>query len=186
MGRTQEQIQDEWLVLRCQEADENALKALVMRWQPRFLLLASRLIGRREPAGDVVQEAWLAIIKGLSRLDDPARFASWAYRIVSNKCTDWIRRQSAGRSVRRSLLEEAENRAAPQKAGADGEAAASDVRTAVTQLDGPDQALLSLYYVHDLSVAVIAEVLEISAGTVKSRLFHARSRLKEAIERSKR
>ena len=102
MTRTHEDIQDELLVLQCQEGDGDALKALIARWQPRLARLAWRLTGESEAARDVVQDAWLAIVRGLKRLDDPARFRWWAYRIVTNKCADWIRR----RSVRRIAAQE--------------------------------------------------------------------------------
>ena len=108
MTRTHEDIQDELLVLQCQEGDGDALEALIVRWQPRLARLAWRLTGESEAARDVVQDAWLAIVRGLKRLDDPARFRWWAYRIVTNKCADWIRR----RSVRRSAAKEIRDAAA--------------------------------------------------------------------------
>ena len=78
MGRTHEDIRDELLVLHCQAGDAEALKTLIVRWQPRLVRLAWRITADPEAARDIVQDAWLAIIRGLQRLDDPALFRSWA------------------------------------------------------------------------------------------------------------
>ena len=84
MSRTHEDIQDELLVLQCQEGDGEAMKLLIARWHPRLGRLAWRLTGERDAAQDIVQEAWLAIVRGLRRVGDPARFRLWAYRVWIN------------------------------------------------------------------------------------------------------
>lgn len=81
--KQREQILDELLVLRCQAGDRAALDLLVERWNPRLLRLARRLT-QSDDADEVVQEAWLAIVRGVARLQDPALFPSWALRIASN------------------------------------------------------------------------------------------------------
>jgi RNA polymerase sigma-70 factor (ECF subfamily) len=184
MRRTHDDIQDELLVLQCQEGDADALRTLIARWQPRLGSLAWRLTGQREAARDIVQDTWLAIVRGLRRLDDPARFRSWAYRIVSNKCADWTRR----RVVRRNAATEIQNASAT--AGNDTSTAtdsADDVarlRHALAKLPQEQRAILSLHYLDGMSIAEIARVLAVPAGTVKSRLFHARGRLRQTLERN--
>ena len=69
---------DELLVLRSQDGDRGALDELVNRWQGRFFRHACRLTANPDSARDAVQEAWIAIVRGLRRLDDPARFGPWA------------------------------------------------------------------------------------------------------------
>lgn len=185
MGRTQDDIQDELLVLRCQDGDGEALRSLVARWQPRLGRLAWRLTAEREAARDIVQDAWLAIVRGLKRLDDPARFRVWAYRIVSNKCADWIRR----RSVQRSVARELRDTATTQTGGAATDRQSADdvgrLRAALDELPDEHRAVVSLHYLDGLGVAEIAAVLDVPKGTVKSRLYHARDRLKQAMERMK-
>ena len=97
--RTPEDIYDELLVMRCQDGDQDSLVALVGQWQPRLLRHAMRLTREHEAASDIVQEAWVAIVRGIRRLDDAARFAPWAYRIVTNKCADWTRRRHRQRAT---------------------------------------------------------------------------------------
>lgn len=175
-----DEIYDEWLVLRAQGRDREALGALVNRWQPRLLRHALRLTGQADAAADVLQEAWLAIVRGLRRLDDPARFPAWAYRIVTNKCADWVRRAARRRAGTRPLDEEP---AAPEPPpGPEPEIAA--LRRALGRLEPQRRAILSMFYLDEMSVRQIAEALSLPVGTVKSRLHHARHHLQEILERN--
>ena len=171
---------DELLIMRCQDGDQVALGELVDRWQGRFVGHACRMTGQPDAARDAVQEAWLAIVRSLGRLDDPARFAPWAYRIVSNKCVDWVRKQGRRRELDRELVAEKRREEKIDRTSEDGEQAR--VLEALHSLPPERQALLSLYYLDGFSVREIADILEIPAGTVKSRLFHARNELKIALE----
>jgi RNA polymerase sigma-70 factor (ECF subfamily) len=173
---------EELLVLRCQDGEERALGELVDRWQGRFVGHACRLTGRPDAASDVVQEAWIAIVRGLGGLDDPARFAPWAYRIVRNKCVDWVRRQQRRRRLGRELEENRRREEELALANGRHEPRPGRLIEALRALPPERQALLSLYYQDGLSVREIAEILEIPAGTVKSRLFQARNQLRDALE----
>ncbi len=202
MNRTPGDIQDELLVLQSQDGDADAMRTLVERWQPRLAGLAWRLTLDREAARDVVQDAWMAIVRGLRRLDDPARFRSWAYRIIANKCADWTRRRSVRRRAANDVKVDAAaaavrtNQAADEpgaqaeagRASADAEASAEGIgrlRKALADLPPEQRAILTLHYLDGLSIGEIADVLSVPPGTVKSRLFHARNRLRAEIERMK-
>jgi RNA polymerase sigma-70 factor (ECF subfamily) len=190
LNRTPDDIQDELLVLQCQEGDADAMRSLVARWQPRLSRFAWRLTLDREAARDVVQETWLAIVRGLRRIDDPARFRGWAYRIVANKCADWTRRRTVRREAARAIGHAAAIAGVEPAAVTDAiDEAAADrmrrLRTALANLPAEQRAILTLHYLDGMSVGEIAGVLSVPAGTVKSRLYHARNRLREAIERTK-
>jgi RNA polymerase sigma-70 factor (ECF subfamily) len=174
-----ERITDEWLVLRCQEGDAAAFERLVVRWQERLWRHAWRLLGNEEAAWDALQETWIAISRDLVRLRDPAAFRTWAYQIGSNKCRDWIRRER-----RRRRADEAYSgqvREAEQES-CDAEGAQASLKEALARLPGRDRAILALRYQERFDTAQIAEILRIPAGTVKSRLYHARQRLRTFLE----
>lgn len=177
--RSREDILDELLVLRTQGGDVASLDMLARRWHPKLLRHAVRLTGEPEAGADVAQEAWLAIVRGLRRLQDPARFRAWAYRIVTRKSSDWIR----SRVRRRRLNDRA---AAEPVAVANGPATepteVDQLRRAIAALPAGRQALLAMFYVEGMTVGEIAEALSIPRGTVKSRLFHARNILRETLE----
>lgn len=180
MPRSLESIYEEWLVLRSQDGEVAALKELVERWQPRLLRHAWRLSGDREAARDVAQSAWLAIVRGIRGLGDPARFGPWAYRIVTNKCADRVRRLQRQRKMTDAV---AHQRREAGDSGQTADDSADELRCALRRLTGDRRALLALHYVDGLTLPEIARALDVPLGTVKSRLHHARNELRGALER---
>jgi RNA polymerase sigma factor (sigma-70 family) len=178
MMRTRERIVDEWLVLAVQARRVDAFERLAARWQPRLLRHAWRLTGDAEGARDAVQDAWLAIARGIGRLRDPAAFGAWALRITSRRCADWVARRQ-GHRRRFADLDAAEAVAAAADPPDDDLAR---VRDAIRRLGPDERALLAMYYTEGFGVAEIAAALDIPAGTVKSRLYHARERLRAIVE----
>jgi RNA polymerase sigma-70 factor (ECF subfamily) len=175
--RSREQVVDEMLVLAAQTGRDEAFELLAKRWHPRLLRHASRLTGDADGAREAAQEAWLSIVRGLGRLHDPACFGAWALRITGRRCADWVGRRQRTRRRRSALAEESIR---PQEPS-DREGAEL-VRDALRSLDPERRALLAMFYVEGLTVAEIARVLDVPAGTVKSRLYHARERLRAALE----
>ncbi len=170
---------DELLVLRCQEGDAEAFEALVDRWQGRLWRHAWRLTGNENAAWDVLQETWIGIIRGLGRLVDAASFPAWAYQITSHKCRDLDRREHRRREATELYVEqmrhEEEETAAVEKQY-------DNLKEALERLAGSDRAILSLRYEEQFDTAEIAGILDIPEGTVKSRLFYARQRLRKYLE----
>lgn len=177
MDRDRGDVLDELLVLRCQGGDARALEILAGRWHPRVLRHAVHLTGDSEAAQDVAQETWIAIARGIRRLQDPARFRSWAYKIVVHKSRDWIRREQAGRRALHRVAE----RSDPASPGGRTEDVAR-MMAALAELPADQRTILSWFYVEEMSVREIAEALSIPEGTVKSRLYHARNALRMCLE----
>ena len=169
MSDPREQLIDEILVMDSQDGNAKAMEILVNRWQKRLWQHAKRLTGDTEAAWDITQQSWLAIIKGLRKLNDPASFKAWAYRITTNKSADWIKRKQGQRQV---ALEEVHDRQSEAESD-------SGLKELLEKLAVKKKAVLSLYYFEQLSVAEIGSALKIPAGTVKSRLSNARKELKE-------
>lgn len=178
VDRSVEQIADEILVMDCQSGRVGALEMLVSRWQKRLWRYARRMTGDSEAAWDITQESWLGIIRGIRRLNDPARFRSWAYRIVTNKASDWIKRNKAVLDTRYSTLD---TRRESSMQNPESKIPAS-LNELLEKLDMKKRVVLSLYYFEQLSVPEIAAALRIPKGTVKSRLHNARNELKELWE----
>lgn len=176
-----ERIADELLVLKSQEGDWEAFEQLVGRWQERLWRHAWRLLGQEDMAWDVLQEAWIGISRNLRRLDDAGAFAGWAYQIVSHKCRDRIRQERRRRKLIEGYWERLERR---EDESAQLDRQCAGVREALGQLSGPDRAILALRYEEGFDTAGIAAILGVPEGTVKSRLFHARQRLRALWEQS--
>ncbi len=181
MNRESERIYDEYLVAAAVTGDQPALSRLVARWQPRLLRHAWRLLGDPERAKDMVQEAWVEILRGLGRLDDVAAFPAWAYRIATRRCQRDFHRK--GREPFEAVDDEFEGSA--QTGDSDsGEFTAelSVVMAAIGTLPGPQRAALALFYIDELSVAEIAIATDVPPGTVKTRLMHARRKVRAILE----
>ena len=180
MTRTPEQIFNELLVLRCQDGESRAFGELIELWHERLWRHARRLTTDPSLADDAMQDAWMAIVRGIGRLGDPALFRPWAFRIVTYKSTDLLRR----RSRRRDLDAKIASGSIPDSVVLeDDPPEIAGLRSAMAVLPSDRRALLALHYLEELSVAEIAVVLGIPEGTVKSRLFNARRALKKALER---
>lgn len=177
MKNPRDQLLDEMLVMRCQDGSTQAMQVLARRWQRRLWRYAMRLTGRDETAWDITQEAWMAIIKGIRRLQDPAMFASWALRIIRNKSADHWRRVGQRRRLTEGAAEQQ-----PNGEGGDSNDRTQALRRALRRLSVDRRELLSLRYEQDLGICAIARILGIPPGTVKSRLHHAREELKLKLE----
>jgi RNA polymerase sigma-70 factor, ECF subfamily len=175
-----QRITDELLVLRCQEGDAAAFEELVGHWQERLWRHAWRLTGDENAAWDVLQEAWLGISRGLRRLDEPGAFPGWAYQIVSHKCRDWLRRQRRQRWLVAQYGEQVQESYDPHQA----DEQYASLKEALAHLSGADRAIVSLRYEDQFDTAEIAAILGVPEGTVKSRLFYARKRLRNFLEDS--
>jgi RNA polymerase sigma-70 factor (ECF subfamily) len=174
MSGVTDQLIDEILVMDCQSGSVKALEILVSRWQKRLWHYACRLTGQPEAAWDVTQESWLGIVRGIYRLNDPARFRPWAYRIVTNKAHDWIRKNARTPKVQAGGITEQQSRSKPQSSET-----LSDLHDIMRRLSAQSRDVLTLYYLEEFGLAEVASILRIPKGTVKSRLASARKELKE-------
>ena len=177
MDNARERVIDELLVMRCQEGGREAFDLLVRRWQRRLWHYARRLTGNSDAAWDVTQETWIAILRQIRKLSDPAWFAAWAYRIVRNKCADHARKAGRRRKLAEALAERQRANDDPPREGP-----GDTVADALRRLPVDRQELLALKYGADLNIIEIALVLGIPAGTVKSRLDTAREQLRRILE----
>lgn len=181
MRRHKERILDEFLAASARSGDRNAFDKLAERWHGKLYAHACRLTGDQELARDVVQEGWSDIARGLSRLNDTAAFPAWAYRIVTRRAADTIRSTQRTRRL-------AEAYAAEPKAQSEGSEAIEThtdgmpLRKAMAALPSEQRAAVALFYREDFSVAEIAAALGVPAGTVKTRLMHARRKLRASLE----
>jgi len=167
---------DEYLLAAIRTGDRTAFDALARRWQRKLLAHAWRLLGDAEAARDAVQDGWIEIARGLSQLRDDRAFPAWAFRIVSRRCARSIAttmrdRKAAAASIDReaqpALLESTRDH--------------DRLRAAIRALPEEQRATIALFHFEELSVAEVAVALDVPAGTVKTRLMHARRKLCAAL-----
>ena len=159
---------DDLLVMQAQEGDRQAFETIVRRWQRRLWTHAYRLAGSSDAAWDITQEAWIAIVKGLRNLRDPAMFGLWAYRIVSNKSIDYLKS--------RPLKDAAP--AATLQFGRPPQEGTAILRQVLDRLEPDKKLILVLCYIEGLTLAELSFVLRVPEGTIKSRLHASRNAFK--------
>lgn len=170
-------------MLRAQHGDSAAWQELVRSCNALLFAHAVTLLGNSDTAQDAVQDAWMAALRGIRRLQDPAHFRAWIMRIVSNKCADHIRRMQRRRAATKALTEDAIPAFDPAVA-AQAVDEIDALRQGLRQLPPDRRALLTMLYLRSMRIAEIAVVLDVPPGTVKSRLYHAREQLRALMNRT--
>jgi RNA polymerase sigma-70 factor, ECF subfamily len=173
------------LVERLKAGDAKALDELFRRHREAAYGIAFRLVGNREDALDVVQESFVHVMRGVQAFRGQSSFRTWLYRIVTHAALDYRR----WRSLRVAESLDAEGAAEPGPAPSDRspleEATERDLKSAVERalanVSEKNRAALVLFAIEGLSYQEVADILGISVGTVMSRIFNARQRLKELL-----
>ena len=180
--------QQEWeLVRRAQRGDQDAFEALAAESQNTLFSLVFRMVGSRPDAEDACQEALLSAWKGLPNFRGEARFSTWLYRLGVNAAQDVLRRRGKEQG-NQSLDGEDRPLDVPDPGPTPQDAAEESIRRralyqAVEQLSEEHRRILCLREFAGLSYDEIALALELSPGTVRSRLARARNALRETLER---
>ena len=183
MGES-ERILDELLVLKCRRGDAAAWRDLIAHWERRLFYFVRRLVGGERDAWDVLQQTWLAAYKALPTLQEPRALRAWLYRIAHRQAVSHLRRTSAAPDSGASGIDDAGDMAVGRcDDGSFAAETAEQVHAGLAALSLAHREVLTLHFLEDASVDEIAAVLDVPAGTVKSRLFHAKRALRAAIER---
>ena len=172
-----ERLHERLLVLRCQAGDEDAFEELVARYHPRLRYYLRRILPRADHADDVLQEVWLAVFRALPRLADPAALAAWLYRIARDKASvQWRVRPPE------LLVDVSEFVEEPSQDNEFRQEDAQEIHARLDQLAPEQREVLVLRFLEDMTYQEIARVTGCPIGTVRSRLYYAKSALRQAIE----
>jgi RNA polymerase sigma-70 factor (ECF subfamily) len=173
------------IIRRVQHGDTEAFSVLVAAYEKNVFNVALQMTGNREDAQDMAQEAFLKAYNSLPSFRGDSKFSSWLYRIVSNVCLDFKRRQSRhpsssltveddeGESLQLDIADESQSPEALLERKLTREA----VRRGLASLPDEQRQILLLREIQGLSYDEIAEAMDLEPGTVKSRIFRARKKL---------
>jgi RNA polymerase sigma-70 factor (ECF subfamily) len=160
--------------------DAGAWEQLVQAYQQPVYRLAYLLLGDADDAEDVAQETFIRAYQALKRFDASRPLRPWLLRITTNLCHNW--RRSAGRylaALQHVLHNEPAGKSAVQQAEQHLES--ESLWLAVRRLRVEEQQVIYLRYFLDCSELETADVLNVPAGTVKSRSHRALARLREVL-----
>jgi RNA polymerase sigma-70 factor (ECF subfamily) len=184
---TAESASDGQLVDRVCQGDLEALGELYNRYRLQVFRTALAITRNQETAEDMLQEVFLKLHRYAERIDQSVSLAPWLYRVTANLCYTHVSRQ--GRWL--AALEDAIDtvmappaRTCPERRVERGELQRV-VQQAIDTLSPGHKIVIVLYYLSELSLKEIAEILEIPEGTVKSRLYYGRENLRRRLSSSR-
>ena len=170
----------ELLVLQCRRGQKDAFEELVRIWEKRLFYYIRRLVDDEQDAWQILQETWVKVLQGIRKLRQPKKLPSWLYRIARNTTVSHLRTKYT-----RQLLLEQDVNLRDIEDNVDNLAFkdAEQVHYGLGRISLHHREVLTLFFLQDLSIEEIAEVLEIPVGTVKSRLNYAKRALKAVLEK---
>tara|TARA_R110000787_G_scaffold71086_3_gene158201 strand:+ start:4779 stop:5321 length:543 start_codon:yes stop_codon:yes gene_type:complete len=169
-------------ITRAAAGDRQAVSALVNRYSPGVLALATRMLGDRSEAEDVTQDTFIRAWKALPEWEPRAKFSTWLHRVALNLCYDRLRKRRE--STMAELPEQVDMALRPDDA-LDQTERVQAVEAAIAALPERQAAALTLCALQDHSQVEAADIMEISVEALESLLARARRTLRGVLlERS--
>jgi RNA polymerase sigma-70 factor (ECF subfamily) len=177
--KTSDQIQDLELVHRSQAGDTEAFGELVTKYRTKIFIMVCCIVGNENDAWDIAQEGFLKAWRSIHRFEGRSSFYTWLYSITVNLTMDSLRRKGRREEV------ELSDTIPSFLSGPGVNYECTEIRkrldAALAKLSPEHRAVVLLKEVEDLQYHEIADVLNLSMGTVMSRLFYARKKLQSML-----
>lgn len=169
------EVEDRDLIAKARRGGVDAYNLLVSRWERRIFNYLLRLTGNREDAMDISQETFLKAYQNLGKLDDPARFSSWLFRIAHNEAYSLLRKaKPEGEITVEPSSGEMSGRMFPMETSL-------AVQSALSRLSPDQREAVALKVYQGFKFDEMARILDCPVSTVKSRLYTALDLLKDAL-----
>lgn len=177
---------DSALLTLIQQGDMQAFEALVERHRQRAVGVALKLVGDKDEAADISQEAFIRVYRAVKRFDTQKEFFSWFYVILSNLARNRLKKRKVRTKYAREQQADTESILHSQTRSTPDTLMEADetkqrVWQAVEQLPFNFREIIVLRHFEDLSYEEIAKLLNIPIGSVMSRLYYARLKLKDIL-----
>ncbi len=165
-------------VRRHLEGDPDAFRALYEKYREKVFASAYRIVGESHAAADLVQEIFVKIHGELRSFKFESRFSTWLFRVAVNHALNKASELARHARIRERIARDGRGDPGGTR---EGRPVDDEVQRAIQALSPKLRAIVGLRYLEGLSYEEIAEVLEISIGTVKSRLFLAHETLRPLL-----
>lgn len=170
-------MDDQTAIAQCRAGDSDAFRHIVEHYQAEAIGHATAILGNHEDALDAVQEAFIDAFQALDRLDLTRRFYPWFYVILRNRCY----KAAHGRKKREmGNSDDLEILAPSSSIRPEGSML---LEKTLLNLSAEDRELIALRHLDGLSYQELAARMEVPQGTIMSRLYHARKKLRERLAR---
>ena len=178
--KASQQSQDLELTRRSQAGDTEAFGELVSKYSTKIFTMVYCILGNENDAWDLAQEGFLKAWRSIHRFEARSSFYTWLYSITMNLTIDSLRRKGRRQEVE---LDDAMPSFLPgPRVNCERAEIREQVNAALAQLSPEHRAVVVLKEIEDMQYREIAEVLNVSMGTVMSRLFYGRKRLQSILK----
>ncbi len=175
---------DAEIVAQVLAGDTAAYALLVGRYRAQFARYATRMLGNREDAEEALQDAFLRAYRSLAKCEDPARFGSWLFRILANRCrTAGARR---GRREKTFIRDDVAILDASEEHPEDRTAWREEIQRALLMLEEDQREAFLLKHVEDLGYDEMAELTGVGVSALKMRVKRACERLRALLKEVQR
>jgi len=170
-------MDDSTAIRMCRAGDRDAFRHIVERYQAQALGHAAAILGNRDDALDAVQEAFVDAFRSLGSFDAGRKFYPWFYVLLRNRSYKMIasRRRHEAEPIESGLILESASGLPPEEV--------LSLEEGLMGLEPEEREIITLKHLDGLSYEELSARLEIPEGTVMSRLYHARKRLRERLTR---
>ena len=174
-----DKVFDGLLVMEFQAGNKKALSLLVNRHNQKLCKHSFWYTQDLNTSKDIVQDSWKVIMNKVGSLKEPDSFGSWATKIVIRKSLDFLKKKTRNKQQLQAYYE------ASKVDGSEfhKEGEINNLLKSIRLLPQNQQIVLRLFYLEEYSLKEISAILDISVGTIKSRLFHAREKLKIILKK---
>ena len=164
-------------IKRAMNGDKQAFINIIEKYKIALYKVIKAILQNEDDVCDAMQETLIDIYENIHKLQKEKYFKTWATRIAINECYHIIRKQKINQD---KIVKIQTETVAQEKENSSIEK--TDIEIAISKLDKDLRVVVVMYYYNNLKVNDIAEVLQIPAGTVKSRLSRARESLYESLK----
>ena len=176
------------IIAKVVAGDVNAYAELVEEYQTRVYNLALKMLANDADAQDIAQEAFLKAYRALDMFRGESGFSSWMYRLTTNLCIDFLRKEKKNRTDSITVVrnDEPEEQEIPDlrynpETELERQELRGAIRSALMELNPEYRQAVVMRELGGMSYAEIADELEIELGTVKSRIARARQKMRSFL-----
>ena len=178
------EVQSSRLIAECIAGNQDAIEVLVREYEMGVFRLALSILGEEAEAHEVTQETFLSALRALPSYQDKKSLRAWLYTIAVNHSRSHLRKRKIIERLRSTLTGifrlETEKQVSPEDAIIQNEKEFA-LWASLSQLDERHRIVVILRYFHELSISEISEILSLPEGTIHSRLYSAREKLRDAL-----
>ncbi|MBE4909225.1 sigma-70 family RNA polymerase sigma factor [Bacillus luteolus] len=161
-------------VIKAQQGDKEAFCRLIKEIEPNLYRIASSIMRSEDECLDAAQEAVIKAYLSIEQLKQPQFFKTWITRILIRECTRLLKNRNKIIPMNTIDILESQNESNLEDN--------FELKEAISKLEKDYRIVITLFYIQDLSVKEISEIIEQPEGTVKSRLSRARKKLAQLLE----